>query len=420
MPFYAAPGVYVEEVPSGARPIGAVGTSTAAFIGTAPDADAARGKAVACNNWTEFTKVFASNEDAQGTALSRAVWGFFGNGGGRCWIVNVPEGEPIQGGGRPRSGLELFEEIDEIAIVAAPGYTGAENYEALLAHCERCGDRVAILDPDPRITDVSRLVEVATASGSRRSGGGSSASDEESGSGSGGRSGGGSGGSAGSAGGLPRESKFGAFYFPWIWAYDTLSRQTVETAPSGHIAGVWARVDTSRGVHKAPANEVLAYATDLTYGITRQEQELLNPKGVNCIRKFGSQGIKVWGARMRVEEAHEFRYINVRRLFLMLIESIAQGTDWIVFEPNDYTLWTSIRTEIGNFLTRVWRDGALLGRTPEEAFYVKCDAETNPEDVRAAGQVVAYIGVAPVKPAEFVVFKLSQWVGGAQIETVGG
>src|SRR5262249_49698416 len=124
MPFYSAPGIYVEEVPSGARPIGAVGTSTAGFVGTAPDGDARIGEAVACDNWSKFTKIFASGEDAQGTVLSRAVWGFFGNGGGRCFIVNVREGEPIEGGGQRRSGLELLEAVDEIAIVAAPGYSG--------------------------------------------------------------------------------------------------------------------------------------------------------------------------------------------------------------------------------------------------------------------------------------------------------
>ena len=149
-------------------------------------------------------------------------------------------------------------------------------------------------------------------------------------------------------------------------------------------------------------------------------RERVYPKGVNCIRTFGSQGIRVWGARTLAAEADEFRYLNVRRLFNMIRESLVEGTLWIPFEPNDYTLWASIRSEIGNFLTRVWRDGALLGRTPDEAFFVKCDEETNPPDVRDAGQVVALVGIAPVKPAEFVVFKLSQWVGGTQTETVGG
>jgi len=154
--------------------------------------------------------------------------------------------------------------------------------------------------------------------------------------------------------------------------------------------------------------------------VTRGEQETLNPAGVNCIRYFPTEGVRIWGARTLAAEASEWRYLNVRRLFSMLKESIGDGTRWIVFEPNDQLLWRSIRRDVGAFLTRVWRDGALMGRTPQEAFFVKCDEETNPADVRDAGMVVAEIGVAPVKPAEFVVFKLSQSSIGSESETLGG
>jgi hypothetical protein len=201
---------------------------------------------------------------------------------------------------------------------------------------------------------------------------------------------------------------------------DPFSGERVTAPPSGHVAGIWARTDLTRGVHKAPANEIVRGALDLTYPVTREEQAVLNPQGVNCIRFFPGAGVLVWGARTVDAEASEWRYLSVRRLFNMLKESIAEGTRWIVFEPNDYILWRSIVRDISAFLTRVWRDGALFGRTPQEAFFVKCDAETNPPDVRDAGQVVAIIGIAPVKPAEFVVFKLSQSAGGAEIETMGG
>lgn len=421
MTTYAAPGIYVTEEPGGARPIGAVGTSTAGFVGTAPDPKAHVGEAVAVNNWTEFATQFAAGSKVTGTPLSRAVWGFFANGGGRCFIVNHPEGEALEGGGRTRSGLQLLEAVDEIAIVAAPGYTGVQHYEAILTHCERAEDRVAIIDGPLKVGSITELTEVATLSSEAESDTGSVAGHlphdegaegepaaEESGS------------DAPAPAYRPRLSSYGAFYWPWIDIYDPLSRALVTTPPSGHIAGVWARVDANRGVHKAPANEPINGALDLSYLVTRQEQEVLNPKGVNCIRKFGTEGIRVWGARTLAAEADEFRYLNVRRLFTMLKESIAEGTMWIVFEPNEYKLWTSIRTVIGEFLTRVWRDGALFGRTPEEAFFVKCDGETNPPDVRNAGQVVALVGVAPVKPAEFVIFKISQWAGGAQTEIVGG
>jgi hypothetical protein len=218
----------------------------------------------------------------------------------------------------------------------------------------------------------------------------------------------------------PRASDYGTFYVPWIVVRDPLSGDVVSTPPSGHVAGVWARTDLTRGVHKAPANEPIRGVVDLSYRVTRGEQETLNPAGVNCIRYFPAEGVRIWGARTLAAEASEWRYLNVRRLFSMLKESIGDGTRWIVFEPNDQLLWRSIRRDVGAFLTRVWRDGALMGRTPQEAFFVKCDEETNPAEVRDAGMVVAEIGVAPVKPAEFVVFKLSQSSIGSESETLGG
>jgi uncharacterized protein len=416
---YAAPGIYVEEVPSGARPIGAIGTSTAGFVGTAPDPSAPRGDAVAVNNWTDFIRIFAAPPDAPSTPLARAVYGFFANGGGRCYVVNVAEGEPIAGGGRRRSGLQLLEAVDEVAIVAAPGYSDPLSYEALLGECERLGDRVAILDPPSEPVEIEQLTRVATATSAgpgrsrpaRRSGAPDEEATEMDVTGT----------ETATSGLRPRQSPYGAFYFPCLLAYDPLTGGTVPTAPSGHVAGIWARTDTNRGVHKAPANEpVLGGVTGLTYLVTRQEQEVLNPMGVNCIRTFPGSGIRVWGARTLAAEASEWRYLNVRRLMNMIKGSIEQGTQWIVFEPNDYSLWATIRLEVSAFLTRVWRDGALLGRTAQEAFFVKCDEETNPPEVRDAGQVVTLVGVAPVKPAEFVVFKLSQSMAGAETETVGG
>ena len=430
MTMYSAPGVYVEEVPGGARPIGAVGTSTAAFVGVAPDADARQNEAVAVNSWTQFVRTFAS-EATEGNALSHAVYGFFENGGGRCYVVNVPEGAPLAGAGRQRGGLRVLEAVDEVAIVAAPGHTGPDAWEALLAHCEKLEDRVAICDLAAEVDDVEALTRVARGgapTSSRRSRSSTAGADASSDSADadatdGDDSGGDDAASAppSDAEGLrPRQSAYGAAYFPHIVIQDPFSGARVATPPSGHLAGVWARTDLSRGVHKAPANEPVRGATDLTYAVTREEQSLLNPAGINCIRFFAGEGILVWGARTLDAEASEWRYLPVRRLFNMLKESIGDGTRWIVFEPNDYILWRSIRRDISAFLTRVWRDGALFGRTPDEVFFVKCDAETNPPEVRDAGQVVAIIGVAPVKPAEFVVFKLSQWSGGAEIETIGG
>ena len=194
---------------------------------------------------------------------------------------------------------------------------------------------------------------------------------------------------------------------------DKYSGQHVAQPPSGHLAGVYARTDSVRGVHKAPANEPIRQALGLTYQVTHAEQGELNRSGVNCIRFFSDAGILIWGARTLDEAASEYRYIPVRRTMLALKESIQEGTRWAVFEPNDENTWKTVERDIRAFLTLQWRAGALMGTTPEQAFYVKCDAETNPQEVIDAGQMVTEIGVAPVKPAEFVIFRISQWSGEA-------
>jgi phage tail sheath protein FI len=180
------------------------------------------------------------------------------------------------------------------------------------------------------------------------------------------------------------------------------------------MAGVWARSDGTRGVHKAPANEVVRGAISLELNITKGEQDQLNPVGVNCIRSFPGRGVRVWGARTLSSDP-AWRYINVRRLFNYLEESILEGTQWVVFEPNDMDLWERVKRTVNSFLLREWRNGALFGATPNEAFYVKCDAENNPSETIDAGQLIVDIGVAPVKPAEFVVFRIAQFSGGTSL-----
>ncbi len=409
---YMTPGVYVEEVSTGPRPIEAVGTSTAGFVGVTPDSNANRNEALAVNNWSEFVREFAPKGSAS-TPLSHAVWGFFQNGGSRCYIVNVGKDQPISGGGGGRKGLDLLEEIDEIAIVAAPGYSDAGSYDALLSHCEKLKDRFAILDAPSDVRTIDSLTKVATVTAapkkvkSKGEGGeGGSISETPGDAGQGAR---------------PRTSDggYGAVYYPWITVRDVFSSQNdvVNVPPSGHMAGIYGRSDASRGVHKAPANEVIRGALGVSYRLTHEEQGVLNPSGVNCIRLFARDGIRVWGGRTVADSSSEWKYVNVRRLFNMIEESIAQSTRWVVFEPNDRALWKSIRRDVGAFLTRVWRDGALMGRTPEEAFFVKCDEETNTPENIDAGQVVILIGVAPVKPAEFVIFRIGQSASGAEIES---
>jgi phage tail sheath protein FI len=399
---YLSPGVYVEEVDRGSKPIEAVGTNTVGFLGESRKGPT--NEAVLITNWSQFVKTFGDFKDCS-VHLAHAVYGFFNNGGSRCFIVNVgaPEEEDVttavaatgdakgeksaaakpRGGDRDglyigrdngpgqRSGLKCFEETDDIAIVAAPGQTSPAVQDALLSHCETRKDRFAILDSPETISGgVDRLPK-------------------------------------------PRDSKYGAYYFPWIQVYDP-EKGNIFVPPSGHIAGVYSRVDNERGVHKAPANELVRGALGLKYNVSKGEQDLLNPKGINAIR-FMNNGIRIWGARTLSSDP-SWRYINVRRLFIMVETSIERATQWVVFEPNDHRLWKRVTRTISSFLTLLWRNGALMGTSPEQAFFVKCDEETNPPEVIDAGQLVVEIGLAPVKPAEFVIFRIGQMPSGGGLE----
>ena len=407
---YLAPGVYVEEVPSGARPIEAVGTSTAAFVGAAPNGSARVNEAVAVNNWSEFLRHYATPETTAFSPLAQAVYGFFLNGGSRCYVVNVGPNMPLVGDAKGRRGLDLLEAIDEVSIVAAPGYVDAAAQDALLSHCEKLRDRFAVLDAPAldaaqSLQQLTQVAQVGAESTRSRAGGGGEAAPS----------------SSDTSGGLRARASdrgYGALYFPPIRVRNALNAaEIVDSPPSGYIAGIYARSDAERGVHKAPANELVRGALGVTYQITQQEQELLNPNGVNCIRFFLNEGIRAWGARTLAASSSEWRYVPVRRLFNMVEESISRSTRWVVFEPNDMSLWKRIVRDVRAFLMLLWRQGALMGATPEQAFFVQCDAETNPQEVIDAGQVVILVGIAPVKPAEFVIFRIGQGVAGTQVET---
>jgi uncharacterized protein len=287
-----------------------------------------------------------------------------------------------------RTGFGGLEAVDEVTMVAVPDLMAAYQQGAMdletvkavqlgmIAHCELMGDRVAILDPPPGL-NAQEIKDWRV-------------------------------------NGAGYDSAFATLYWPWVKVMDPATKQNIFVPPSGHIAGIWSRNDDTRGVHKAPANEVIRGAISLEIQITKNEHDLLNPVGINCVRTFPGQGIRVWGARTLSSDP-SWRYLNVRRLFNYLEESILGGTSWVVFEPNDHALWSRIRRTISAFLVNEWRKGALFGLTPDEAFYVKCDAETNPAEGIDAGQVVCEIGVAPVKPAEFVIFRLAQFSGGTSL-----
>jgi phage tail sheath protein FI len=280
-----------------------------------------------------------------------------------------------------RTGMGGFAPVDEITMILMPDIMnlngdGAQMRDLqgkMIAHCENAGDRMTILDAPPDLLPQDVFDWRMNTAG--------------------------------------YDSKMAALYYPWIEVMDPLTRQPITIPPSGHVAGVWCRVDATRGVHKAPANEVLLGVNGLAFQVTHAEQGALNQNGINCIRAFPGRGIRIWGARTLSSDP-EWRYINVRRLFNFVSESIMGGTQWSVFEPNDQMLWGQLNIAVSNFLNRVWRSGALFGTTPAEAYFVKCDAETNPPEVVEAGQVICEVGIAPVKPAEFVIFRLSQFTGG--------
>lgn len=398
---YLSPGVYVEEVDTGARPIEAIGTSTAGFVGTAPSAER-QGEAVAINNWSQFVRIYVRDngkpESLPGNDLANAVHGFFLNGGSRCYVVNIGNATPVS------KGLEKLDVIDEIAIIAAPGRTDAATHSALVDAAESARDRVAILDAVATVEDVEVLTRVANPVMPPKDG--KAEVDSK-----------GAAAPPPAAGLAMSEKGYAAGYFPWLLVRDALDQtKIVPAAPSGYMAGIYARIDAERGVHKAPANVSVRGAVGVTQVVSRSEQDVLNPAGVNCIRFFTREGVRVWGARTRAPSASNWRYINVRRLFNMIEESIAISTRWVVFEPNDRFLWKQIRRDIGAFLRQLWQQGALVGATEEEAFFVKCDEETNPPEEIDAGRVVTLIGIAPSKPAEFVIFRIGQTASGSSVD----
>lgn len=328
-------------------------------------------------SWAEFTTKFGTF--TQGNEyLAHAVFGFFNNGGSRCYVTRLDNIDKIE---ILDDALQKLQSIDEVSIVAAPFPPGVPKPEdvrsKLLAHCHLMEDRIAVLDgPAPDSFDLSKLSVPTNAPG------------------------------------------YGAYYFPWLLVSDPLHRsgsptsqgptrsERIAVPPSGHVAGVYARTDATRGVHKAPANEQVLGVSGLAFNVTKNQQGDLNVKGVNCIRDFYGSPL-IWGARTVASDA-TYRYVNVRRYMNFLRESLINGIAWAVFEPNSPALWKRLSRSVGDFLLGQWREGALFGDTPQKGFYVRCDETTNPPDVRDQGLVVIEIGVAIVKPAEFVVVRIQQ------------
>lgn len=490
MPEYLAPGVYVEEVSSGSKPIEGVSTSTAGFLGqTERGPDYIK----LITSWLDFQRWFGGYVFDK-SYLPHAIQGFFDNGGKRCFIGRISG-----------DSTHAFVAVDDLVVAAVGRGTWGNNIEfkvmeakskvpkyfrVEIRYTDARGDQTLEeydeLSHEPGASDVvktinsaSKLVrlwwadgvdparpgdganplasgtDVAVTAGSfngdmdeNKSGALEPPQDE-----------------LGRGRGLlamntvdevaiiaapdevrnnfgpvttsvlnacgqlkdrfaivsalrganlealrpPEDSTFGAFYYPWIEIYDPQVDKMRLMPASGHVAGIYARTDVERGVHKAPANEVIRGAGNLEKPVPKGDQDLLNPRGVNCARDFrpDGRGIRMWGARTMSSDP-EWRYINVRRLFLFIEESIDEGTQWVVFEPNHEPTWEAVVRNISNFLNRLWKNGALAGTTPAEAFFVRCDLTTMTLDDIDNGRLICRIGVAPVKPAEFVIFRISQ------------
>jgi phage tail sheath protein FI len=275
------------------------------------------------------------------------------------------------------TGLMGLENIDEVNLLMVPDeHTVAGIRAEVINQCERLRERFAILSVNPARRSATDII---------------SNNDAD------------------------PPTSFAALYWPWIFVTHPVTADRILVPPVGHAAGIYARTDVERGVHKAPANEAVRGALDLQFPVARGQQDILNPRGVNVIRDFrpDGRGIRVWGARTLSDDPM-WKYINVRRLFLFLEESIEEGTQWVVFEPNSEALWDRVRRSVESFLLTVWRNGALMGTRPDQAFYVKCDRTTMTQDDIDNGRLICYIGVAPVKPAEFVIFRIHQWALGAK------
>lgn len=269
-----------------------------------------------------------------------------------------------------RTGIQAFLDNTDVSIMAVPGIVSPNVQLTLVSHCEKLGSRFAVLDLPMNTKSVSDVLEIRES----------------------------------------YDSDYCAIYHPWIKVFDPLDKKDVFIPPSGSVLGVYARSDNSRGVHKAPANEVIANCTGLYVNYSVGEQDLLNPQGVNLIRKFPGAGIRIWGARTASSKPL-WKYVNVRRLFIYLEESIKNNTNWVVFEPNEAGLWSRVRRTIELFLENVWRSGALAGSSSSEAFFVDIGPNTMTKDDIDQGRLICVIGVAPVKPAEFVIFRITQKTG---------
>ena len=298
---------------------------------------------------------------------------FTGGSNGSAADLTAADFIGTDGGAGNRTGIQSFLDNDVVSIMAVPGVTDPNVQLTLVAHCENLGSRFAVLDLPRNARKIDEIIAHRDIF----------------------------------------SSSYAGLYHPWLQVFDPLDKKNIAIPPSGSVIGLFARSDNSRGDHKAPANEVIKACVGLDCQFNKGEQDMLNPKGVNLIRSFPGQGLRVWGARTASTDP-SWNYVNIRRLFIFIEESIKANTNWAVFEPNDQALWTRVQRTISVFLNNMWRNGSLAGASADEAFFVNIGRNTMSQDDIDNGRLVCVIGVAPVKPAEFVIFRITQNTGSAE------
>ena len=365
------PGVYIEEIASGLHTIPGVDTSIAAFIGEAEQGPL--DKAIRVKNYTEFKEKYGN--PLQGSWLAHAVQQFFNNGGALLYIARVsPPTNASPTEQDYQQAFNLLDKLDGISLIAVPGMGTPSLLSFAAAYCKKRGDCFFIgeMAVDDTVSDARNFVSSLTG-----------------------------------------DCSYAAVYFPWIKLNISGSSNPIMMPPAGAVAGLYARIDAHRGVWKAPAGveAELHGVTGLSSSVSDSEQKLLNPLGVNVIREIKQQ-IVVWGARtLASQTGSEFRYVPVRRLAIYIEESITRGTEWVVFEPNDDRLWTEIKLHVNVFLQGLFRQGAFQGSSQRDAYFVKCDRETNTQYDIQNGILNIVVGFAPLKPAEFVVINIRHKLG---------
>jgi phage tail sheath protein FI len=379
---YKSPGVHIESAGDRYIPLERVETGVTAFLGVT--AKGPRNQPTRVGSYEQYAKVFGEID----SFMSQSLQGFFDNGGKTAYVLNIePEGglDPTpddyigQQGIVPR-GLQQLERIDDVDIVVAPDlmwhYKRSVGFQepshilavqrAIIEHCEKMHDRFCLLDSMPG-HDVQEAITWRE----------------------------------------QFDTSHGAFYYPWIKVRKG-DEVLAPLPPSGHVAGSIARADTLEGVHRAPANQPIQGLVDVARRVRKRERDLAFDHRVNTLVAFPGRGIRVWGARTMSSDT-SFMQINVRRIFILIRKSVERYAQWVVFEPNEPSLWKKIVRSCNVFLDELWKQGALVGASQDEAYYCKCDEETNPPEARDVGQLLCEIGISPVRPAEFIVVRIHQW-----------